>query len=101
MSRTVRWCVAGLVTAAVFSIVTFLARVLLSQVVKSGADRWAIAIGLGAAVAAVAGLWGQSWATQPSAEAAAGPAEDRSITAGGDISGIASTGDDATNTQPR
>jgi hypothetical protein len=82
---------------------------------KSPTDRWAVASGAAAAVAAVAALWGQGWAdgnghdehnadgsgrtspTDPSAVAAA----DRSIVAGGDVTGIASTGDDATNIQQR
>jgi len=46
------------------------------------------------------GAVGQSWATRESvAEPGTTAAGKRSITAAGDISGIASTGDDATNTQ--
>ena len=103
MRQTVRWCVAGLVTVTVFGIVTCLAGVLLlPPVMKSGADRWVVAAGLGVAVGALAGLWGQWWATRESAaEPGATSAGDRTVSAGGDISGIASTGDDATNTQYR
>jgi hypothetical protein len=103
MGRTVRWCLAGLVTAAAFGLVTWVAGAsVLSLVMKSGADRWVVAAGLGVAVAGLAGLWGKWWATrEPSAEQEAVSAGDRSITAGGNISGIASTGDGATNTQHR
>jgi hypothetical protein len=99
MSQTLRWCVVGLLTAAAFAIVTWVVGAfVLPLVTKSGPDRWAIAVGMGAAVAAVAGLWGQSWAMH---EGTAVAAVDRSITANGDISGIASTGDGTTNTQHR
>jgi hypothetical protein len=98
---TVRWWVAGLVTVVAFSMSTWASGVLLLPLVlKSDADRWVVAAALGVAVAALAGLWGQSWATN---EAKGGPgttaAGERSITVAGDISGIASTGDNATNTQ--
>jgi hypothetical protein len=103
VGRTVKWCAVGLVAAAAFGSVTWVAGAfVLPLVIKSGADRWAIAVGLGAAVAAVAAAWGQWWATrEPMAEPGVGPAGDRSITAARDISGIAATGDGTTNTQYR
>lgn len=103
MDRTVRWCAAGLVVAAAFGGVTWLAGAfLLPLVMKSAADGWVVAAGLGVAVAALVGLWGQSWATrEPAANPSDAAAGDRSVTAAGDISGIASTGDGATNTQYR
>jgi hypothetical protein len=107
VGRAVRWGAAGLVTAAAFGVVTWVAGAfLLPLVMTSSADRWVVAAGLGVAVAALAGLWGQSWATReppagPAAAAAAPAAAGgaRSVTAAGDITGIASTGDGATNTQ--
>lgn len=113
MSRAFRWCIAGLVTTAAFAVTTWLAgSFVLATVLKSRPDRWVVAVGAGAAVAALAGLWGHSWATQEEATTAVG--EDsaevgagkgahapgsRSVAAGGDVSGIVSTGDDATNVQ--
>lgn len=67
---------------------------------KSGADRWVVAAGLGVAVAALAALWGASWAGGQSEDSSSSPGE-RSISAGGDISGIASTGDGTTNIQQK
>ncbi len=97
MQRAVRWCLAGLVVVAAFGAATWVSAVfLLPPVIKSEADRWVVAAGLGVAVAALAAMWGQSWATP---EQAAKETENRSITATGDISGIASSGDNATNTQ--
>jgi hypothetical protein len=98
---TVRWGVVGLVTVAAFGLAALVSGVfVLPLAMKSDADRWVVAAGLGVAVAAFVALWGQSWAThEPSAEPDTAMAGKRSITAAGDISGIASTGDDATNTQ--
>jgi hypothetical protein len=91
------------VAIAAFGAATWLSGAFfLPLVMKSGADRWVVAAGFGVAVAALAALWGQSWvarATQDEPRTAA--AGQRSITAAGDISGIASTGDDATNTQQK
>lgn len=114
MSGMARWSVAVLVTAAAFGVAAWISGAfLLPPVMKSGADRWVLAAGLGVAVAALAALWGHSWARresvtssgpgrQPAASASASiPAAqgERSVTAGGDITGIVSTGDDATNIQ--
>jgi hypothetical protein len=110
MSGMARWSVAVLVTAAAFGIAAWVSGAfLLPAVMRSGADRWVLAAGLGVAVAALAALWGHSWAqagrrniagrgeqsagSAAAASSAAGGG--RSITAGGDITGIASTGDGA------
>jgi len=81
-------------------------------VVDATSDRWAVAAAFAAVTAGAAGAAGTWWAsretprlagTAEAGGAAAGPgvpaAGERSITAGGDISGIASTGDGATNIQ--
>jgi hypothetical protein len=115
MGGMARWSVAVLVTAAAFGVGAWISGAfLLPAVMKSGADRWVLAAGMGVAVAALAALWGHSWARREGeaspgrgaqsagSAAAASPAAggERSITAaGGDITGIASTGDDATNIQ--
>ena len=101
MQRTVRWWVAGLGVAAAFGVATWVSgEFFLPLVIKSASDRWVVAAGLGVAVAALVALWGQSWATRESTvERGAAVAGNRSITAARDIRGIASTGDDATNTQ--
>lgn len=101
MQQVVKWWVAGLIAVTAFGAATWVSGVLLLPLVmKSDADRWVVAAGLGVAVATLVTLWGQSWAMRDSpAEPGTTPAGRRSITAAGDISGIASTGDDATNTQ--
>jgi hypothetical protein len=101
MWRTVKWWVAGLMAVAAFGAATWLSGAfILPFVMESNSDRWVVAAGLGVALAAPVALWGQSWATRESAaEPGAATAGKRSITAAGDISGIASTGDDATNIQ--
>jgi hypothetical protein len=94
---------------AAFAVVAWVAGAfVLPLFMSSGADRWVVAAGLGVAVAALAALWGQSWASTESDTVAAlrkGPATSasggRSITVSGDIGGIASTGDNATNIQHR
>lgn len=103
--RTARWWAAALVTIVVFLATTWVAGVfLLPLVMKSDADRWVVAAGLGVAVAAFAALWGHSWAggeSQSQAEPGTATAGMRSITSAGDISGIASSGDNTTNTQQK
>jgi hypothetical protein len=102
VGRMVRWWAVGLAAVAAFGLATWLAGAFaLPLVMKSGADRWAVAVGLGSAVSAVAGVWGQWWATRESAAPDDGPVGDRLIRADRDISGIASAGDGATNTQYR
>lgn len=110
----VRWSAAALVVAGVFAVTVWVSGTfVLPLVLASSADRWVVAAGLGVAVAALAALWGQSWATLEGHETPGGDEEpcgahappegsmtgDRSVTTGGDISGIASTGDGTVNTQ--
>ena len=102
MNRTLRWWVAGLVAALAFGVATYLSGAfLLPLVMKSAADRWVVAAGVGVAVAALAALWGQSWAMRDSLADPGAGAGSRSVSAGGDIGGIASTGDNATNSQQK
>jgi hypothetical protein len=99
MSRGGRWLVAVVVTVAAFGVSLWVCGVLLLPLwLKSGADRWVVAAGLGVAVAALATRGCASWAGGQSEDSSSGSGE-RSISAGGDISGIASTGDGATNIQ--
>jgi hypothetical protein len=101
VGRAGRWLVAGVVTVAAFGVSLWLCgAVVLPSMLKSGADRWVVAAGLGVAVAAVAALWGAWWAGREPAAAPADPGG-RSVSAGGDISGIASTGDGTTNIQQK
>lgn len=111
-SRGAKWWLALLITAASFGIAVWVAGAfVLPPLMRSAADRWVVAAGLGVAVAAFAALWGQWWATREGRADTTGEADraragtgvtargKRSIAAGRDISGIASTGDGATNTQ--
>ena len=98
MSRAGRWLVAVVVTVAAFGVSLWVCGALLLPLwLKSGADRWVVAARLGVAVAALAALGCASWVGQ-SEESSSGSGG-RSISAGGDISGIASTGDGTTNIQ--
>jgi hypothetical protein len=100
VSRAVKWWVAGLVTAVSFSVAAWVAGVfVLPPLMKSAADRWAVAAGLGAAVAAFAALWGQWWATRDveQQQAPRQQAGDRSIQIGGSQhGGMNVTGDENT-----
>ncbi|HXS62905.1 MAG TPA: hypothetical protein VN767_08525 [Streptosporangiaceae bacterium] len=65
MKRTVRWCIAGLATAATFSAVTWIGGALaLSALRLDSGARWGIAGGAGVAVAALTALWGHGFATR-------------------------------------
>ena len=87
------------VTMAAFGVSLWVCGALLLPLwLKSEADRWVVAAGLGVAVAALAALGSASWAGRQSEDSSSGPGE-RSISAGGDISGIASTGDGTANIQ--
>lgn len=106
MSRAGRWLVAVVVTVAAFGVSLWVCGALLLPLwLKSGADRWVVAAGLGVAVAALAALGCASWAGQSedssSAQGKLPVPGKRSISAGGDISGIASTGDGTTNVQQK
>lgn len=99
MSRAARWLVAVGVMVAAFGVSLWVCGALLLPLwLKSGADRWVVSAGLGVAVAALAALWGASWAGAESEGSSSGPGE-RSISASGDITGMASTGDGTTNIQ--
>jgi hypothetical protein len=101
MSRAGRWLVAVAVTIAAFGVSLWMCGALLLPLwLKSGADRWVVAAGVGVAVAALAALGSASWADRQSEDSSSGPRE-RSISASGDISGIASTGDGTTNIQQK
>jgi hypothetical protein len=95
---------AVVVTVAAFGVSLWVCGALLLPLwLKSGADRWVVAAGLGVAVAALAALGCASWAGQSeksSSDSSSGPG-DRSISAGRDISGIASTGEGTTNVQQK
>jgi hypothetical protein len=105
VGQVARWCIAGLATAAVFAAGTALSGlVILAPLVRAAADRWVIASGLGVAVAALAALWGASWAGAEDRQArlqaggGTGEAVGRAVSAsrggiafGGDNYGIAST----------
>ena len=100
MSRVGRWLVAVVVTVAAFGVSLWVCgALLLPLVLRSEADRWVVSAGLGVAVAALAALWGASWAGQ-SEDSSSGPGG-RSISASGDVSGIASTGDDTVDIQQK
>jgi len=66
-----RWAVAVLVTIAAFAVATWICGAFVLPMHDDGV-RWGIAGGLGVAVAALAALWGHSYATaedeQPAAE---------------------------------
>lgn len=146
------WLIAALVTSGAFAMATWICGALvLPGLLKDSGVRWGLAGALGVAVAALAALWGHSYATTPHGESALhdpaapaalygtittrnpsrSPAEpppirpvlavnetrnevnaadsprysitasgDRSIAVGGDVSGIASTGDDSDNRRP-
>ena len=58
MGLVARWLVAVVVTVAAFGVSLWLCgALLLPLVLKSGADRWVVAAGLGVAVAALTALW--------------------------------------------
>ena len=106
MSRVLRWSVAIMVTLVAFAAITWAAgAVVLPHLIADHGDRWVIAAGCGVALAALAATWGYRYATAEAAGApkAVRPAEpapgERSISVNGNLSGIASTGDNALNVQ--
>jgi hypothetical protein len=63
MRSGVRWLMAGLVTAATFSATLWVSEALVLPLwIKSDADRWVVAGALGAALSALAAVWGASFA---------------------------------------
>ena len=111
--RLMRWLVAVTATVAVFGGCLWLFRFASwSWMPHAETDRWAVAAAFATVTAGAIGAAGTWWAsretprragTADAGGAAAGPgvpaAGERSITAGGDIRGNASTGDGATNIQ--
>lgn len=59
---TLRWAVAVMVTIAAFAAATWICGAFVLPM-RDGGVRWGIAGGLGVAVAALAALWGHSYAT--------------------------------------
>jgi hypothetical protein len=106
MGRLARWCLAGTVTIVVFVAVTWVSGAfVLPHLMRSADIRWLVAASLGVAVAALAALWGHSFATgDASAAVVAGrtvtASGERSIAVGGDVSGTVSTGDRKSGSQP-
>jgi len=107
-----RWLVAVTATVAVFGVCLWLFRFASwSWMPHATSDRWAVAAAFATVTAGAVGAAGTWWAsreTPVTADAggtAAGPsvpaAGKRAVAAGGDISGIASTGDYAINVQYR
>ncbi|HET6193724.1 MAG TPA: hypothetical protein VFE59_42735, partial [Trebonia sp.] len=71
---------------------------ILTRLLPLGDVRWPAALVVGAAAAAFAGLWGQSWATQAGDQAVGGTAAanggtDRSVSVAGDNPGVIATGE--------
>ena len=108
--RLMRWLVAVTVTVVVFGGCLWLFRFAAwSWMPHATSDRWVVAAAFATVTAGAAGAAGTWWAsreTPVTADAggtAAGPGVpavgERAVTAGGDVSGIASTGDGATNIQ--
>jgi hypothetical protein len=110
--RLMRWLVAVTATVAVFGGCLWLFRFASwSWMPHATSDRWAVAAAFATVTAGAVGAAGTWWASReaprragtPACGAAAGAgvpvAGERSVTAGGDITGIASTGDGATNIQ--
>jgi hypothetical protein len=63
MGRAARWLVATGVTLGTFAVFLWLSGAFVLPLwIKSGADRWVIATGVGLAMAALAALWGVSFA---------------------------------------
>lgn len=98
--RSTRWAVAVLVTGGVFVAVTWVSgAALLPLWIKDDGIRWLIATAAGLALSGSAALWGKSYATArqepPAAPAPAGVTASgaRSIAVGGELTGIAFTGD--------
>ena len=90
---------AALVTMTAFGVATWVSGAFILPLwLAASADLWPIALGVGAAAAGLAGLWGQSFATQTGRDAAAGR-DYRPVTVAGANPGIISTGDSAVNVQ--
>jgi hypothetical protein len=103
-----RWFLVSLVSVAAFAAGVWLGgAVVLTPLLASATDRWTVASGIGAVLAASVAAGGQWWVSRnnetvssdPNAVQTAGGLGQRSISVGRDNTGIASTGDGASNTQ--
>jgi hypothetical protein len=64
MKAVVRWMIAALVTIAAFAVIAWICgAVVLVPFLRDPGVRWGVAGALGVAVAALAALWGHSFAT--------------------------------------
>ncbi|MDQ1018866.1 hypothetical protein [Streptomyces afghaniensis] len=109
MRRIIRWAAAGLVTAVVFAVPTWLCgAVFLPSVVTDDVIRWTLSSALGVALAALAVAWGQGFATRAQQEDSPTPPSDSPVTASGPRSiavkgnptGPISTGDTGVRAAP-
>ena len=99
MRQARRWWAAALVSLAAFGVAVWVSGAfVLPHWLTLGADRWAVAAGVGAAAAGLAGLWGQSFATRTGGDTPGG-GDHRPITVAGANPGIISVGDSAVNVQ--
>jgi hypothetical protein len=106
MGRAGRWLVGGILMLVAFvGGVWISGAIVLPHLMMSSADRWAVAVGVGAACAGFAVVWVQWWVGRADSgpdplRAKDPPApDDRSIVIEGGNAGIASTGDNTKNTQ--
>lgn len=95
LDRFGRWLVAVSVTAVAFAGTTWLCgALLLPPVMRDSAVRWTVACGAGAALAALAAMWGHGHARGGSTTPGPAPAPgNRSVAIQGSNSGAVSTGD--------
>ena len=100
--RWMRWLVTVTATVAVFGGCLWLFRFASWSWMPHGtSDRWAVAAAFATVTAGAVGAAGTWWASREIPQRAGTAAGERSVAPGGDISGIASTGDGATNIQRR
>ncbi|WP_314249826.1 hypothetical protein [Streptomyces sp. DSM 40907] len=99
LARSWRWFTAAGVTVVAFAAPTVVCGLwVLPSVIQDPGTRWAVASALGAAVAALAVLWGQSFAASPTTAAAPPPpatviaSGDRAFAVEGDVEGNITTG---------
>jgi hypothetical protein len=100
VDRFGRWLLAVTVTAVAFAVSTWLCgALLLPRVMDDSAVRWTVACGAGAAISALAAMWGHGFAgggraaPGPAPRGAADPPGSRSVAVRGSNSGNVSTGD--------